>query len=270
MESIVVRAFVGDDVLGPDAEARSCDEPTPAGFLKIGGRGPYIADPEGDVLIGRAATHGLSLEEDWVPRVLATLVPTERCWLVVNGPSARMKVTNRWVRCATATDAVVALPEGTTDLRWPSLPDPLRVRLDVGGQVVGPVQRLNPEPDDVDEVRRGMSGTLMVPGGRGDNDLLRAEQRHEMAELFRHLLVTGEPRPVPLVAPAAERLGMKPELLKKHADRLRERLNKGRFQNLASMDELGEHLIRAGAIDREDLNAAVLRRRRRRPGSVVQ
>lgn len=215
--------------------------------------GPYVAPPVGDILLGRAATSGLFLGEQWVPRVLATLVPTERCWLLVDGSSARMRVENAWTKRVVPTGSIVALPTGLTDLRWPSLVDHVRVTLDVGGKVDARMQSLRPERDGSGGARMDMPMTVWAQDERPGRDLLSTAERSMMAELFRHLL-DGTPRPRNLVTAAAARLGVSAEVLKKRAFRVRQRLNEDRFQKLSDMDELGEYLVRAHAVALDDLD----------------
>lgn len=184
-----------------------------AGDRKLG---PFVAEPSDEVLLGRAAINGLALDEEWAPRVLATLVPTERCWLVVNGPSARMKVRNDWTGCEMPTWSILALPSGVTDLRWPSVNDPVRVKLNVGGLVSPSMARLLPELDDIGELRGDLAGTEWALGRLRGRDLLEPQQRHAMAQLFRHLL-EGTPRPSNIVKPAADDLDVSVDALKKQA-----------------------------------------------------
>lgn len=224
------------------------------GELKFG---PLRADPVGEILIGRAAFHGLALEEDWVPRVLATLVPSGRWWLLVNGSSTSVRVRNGWVEAVFPADGVVALPAGLTELSWPSLVDPVRITLDVGGAVDERMQRLRPESDEVDALRAEFVGTAWAVGDRRGPDLLEPQQRRAMAHLFRHLL-EGTPRPKNLMRPAAEALGISEEALKQQARRVRARVNAERFQKLATLDDLGEYLVeRAAVVTSTDLNAPV-------------
>lgn len=230
MEAVRVTALAGDERLGP-----------------------FVAEPRGAVLVGRAAINGLALSEEWAPRVLATLVPTERCWLVVNGASARMKVRNDWTECDMPTDSIVALPGGVTDLRWPSVNDHLLVKLNVGGQVDSSMALLRPEFDDIEGMRGALVGTAWALGERQGRDLLEPQQRHAMAHLFRHLL-DGTPRPANIVKPAAADLGVSADALKKQATRVRNRVNRDRFQKLRTLDELGEYLVeRAQAVSSADL-----------------
>lgn len=232
MEAIRVTALAGDQKLGP-----------------------FAAEPTGAVLIGRAAINGMVLSEEWAPRVLATLVPTERCWLVVNGPSARMEVRNNWIECVMPTDSILALPSDVTDLRWPSLSDHLLVKLTIGGLVDSSMALLLPELDDADDLREGFVGTAWALGERKGPDLLEPQQRHAMAHLFRHLL-EGTPRPKNIVRPAADYLGVTVDALKKQATRVRNRVNNDRFQKLRTLDELGEYLVeRAQVVTSADLEA---------------
>lgn len=215
--------------------------------------GPFVAEPSGSVLVGRAAINGLAIREEWAPRVLVTLVPTERCWLVVNGSSARMQVRNDWTRCDMPTDSIVALPGGVTDLRWPSVNDLLLVKLNVGGEVDSSMARLRPEFDEVEDMRVALAGTVWALGERQGRDLLEPQQRHSMAHLFRHLL-EGTPRPPNPVKLAAADLGVSDDALKKQAARVRNRVNRDRFQKLRTLDELGEYLVeRAQAVSFADL-----------------
>ena len=217
--------------------------------------GPFAAQPNGVILVGRAAINGLVLGEEWAPRVVATLVPTERCWLVVNGSSARMKVRNDWTESDMPTDSIVALPGGVTDIRWPSVNDHLLINFDVGGQVDSSMALLLPELDDVEDLRGALLGTAWVLGERRGPDLLEPQQRHAMAHLFRHLL-EGTPRPRNIVKPAAEDLGISVDALKKQATRVRNRVNSDRFQKLRTLDELGEYLVeRAQVVTPADLEA---------------
>lgn len=151
------------------------------------------------------------------------------------------------------TDSIVALPGGVTDLRWPTVNDHLHVKLNVGGQVDSSMALLRPEVDDVEDLRGALVGTAWALGERQGRELLEPQQRHAMAHLFRHLL-EGTPRPANIVRPAAEDLGVSVDALKKQATRVRNRVNRDRFQKLRTLDELGEYLVeRAQAVSSANL-----------------
>ena len=216
--------------------------------------GPYRAEPEGVILIGRAAHRGLPLDGDWAPRILASLAPTPYGWLAINGESARMHVKNEWLDVTVPVAARVAIPVGTTELRWPALVDKLEVAVDVGALASGPVLRLQPADDDFEVLRRDFVGTAWALGERQGRDILEPQQRHAMAHLFRHLL-DGTPRPRYLIKAGAQALGVTDDALKKQVARVRTRVNKDRFGKLTSLDELGEYLVeRAQVVTAADLD----------------
>ena len=206
--------------------------------------GPYAVEASGEVMLGRAAVQGLHLPEDWAPRVLATLVPTEHCWLVINGGSARCRVSNEWLDCDLPAQAVFAIPDGETRVRWPSAHDHLVVKLNVGGPVDPGMPRLHPELDDVDERLGRMERTEWFPerGSRVPEHFLQPRQRRAMAHVFRHLL-EETPRPSNLYKRAASELGVSEDALRKQTRRVRERVNRERFQKLRALDDLGEYLV---------------------------
>ncbi len=150
----------------------------------------------------------------------------------------------------------MALPSGVTDLRWPSVNDHVLVKLNVGGRVSTSMVHLLPEVDDVDELRDARVGTEWALGRLRGRDLLEPQQRHAMAQLFRHLL-EGTPRPRNIVKPAAENLGVSVDALKHQAARVRDRVNRDRFQKLRTLDHLGEYLVeRARAVTAADLEVS--------------
>lgn len=214
--------------------------------------GPFAASPGGEIVLGRSAVNGLVLNEEWAPRVLAVLVPTPRCWLVVNGPSARMQGKSAWGPIDAPPDAIVAISGGVTDLRWTAALDHMRVKLNVGAPVDS-LPMLRPEAEDVQRLRAARIGTLWRPERREVAELLAPQQRHTMAHLFRHLL-DEKPRPKNITKPAAEALGIPVDTLKKRAAAVRDRVNRERFQKLRTLDELGEYLVeRANLVTLDDL-----------------
>lgn len=208
--------------------------------------GPFLVRPSGELAIGRNAAEGLVLDQHWVPRTLCTLAPTERGWLVVNGPSTRLRVSNKWVKADFATRSSIALPEGDTVLSWPSLADPMRVKLRVGHGVAEGLRSPSQEMPQghvagADLVAERMAGTVWPGGG------LEPTQKRTMAVLFRHLL-DGSPKPRNLYQAAASELGVSEDAVKKQLRRVRDRLNRDRFQKLRSADEVGEYLVEVAGL----------------------
>jgi hypothetical protein len=131
-----------------------------------GNLGPYAVQPGTEILIGRIAVNGLTLDDDWTPRVLARIVPAGDLWLLVNGPSGDVEVRNSWVQTTrrekltgkgkykksrTVTvgstfkkNAAIALPPGLTFAEWHIFDDNVRLRLQVGGDIEG-LEMLHPE-----------------------------------------------------------------------------------------------------------------------------
>lgn len=213
--------------------------------------GPYAVLPGAPVVIGRSAEQGLGLEGEWAPRVLATLVPSSDCWLLRNGQSTRMGVSNEWLEVTVPTDAVIALPAGPTLVRWPSLRETFLLRINVGGDIDDTMPVLGAEQGDIEEMRVRHVGTVWAD--ELEADLLEPQQRRSMAVLFRYLL-EGTPRPQAMFKTAANELGVTDDALKKQTLRVRRRINNVRFQNLRDTEALGEYLVeRAALVTKADL-----------------
>lgn len=207
--------------------------------------GPWVATGDGPILVGRDAERGVCLDEPWVSRRLARLVPHDRWWLVVNGRRTRVQVDNPWVSALFAPGAAVALPPGPTRLSWPHLDVGLELTVSVGDELGGRPRRAQPE---LARARPGMVTDVAVR-----RQGLTAHQRNVMAVLYRHLL-THERPPVNLLQAAAGDLGATPGAVRQTATRIMNRLNRDRLIPLQTLDELGEYLVTtARVVTRDDL-----------------
>ena len=212
--------------------------------------GPFAVDASSEIAIGRDSSSDLVLDEPWVPRRLASLVSTDHCWLLINGPSVPMRVHNKWMEAEVSRRATVAIPEGVSDLSWPALADPVHLKLRVGPGVADGLNELGAfgTLEELDEAALGGAQLTVHPVPE-----LEPSQRRAMAVLFRHL-IDGSPKPRNLIRAAAEELGTTEDALKKQLKRVKDRLNRERFQKLNTTAEVGEYLVNvAGLVSSRDL-----------------
>lgn len=201
-----------------------------------------------------------------------TLISNVEWWLLVNGESGSMRVSNDWLHIGAADrravggaalrfgcpehgvdfppGACVALPHGVTVVRWPILDHHLEFCLDVGGDTSDCVATLRPEEEPVD--LDAYEGTAL-PAGE-DPSVLNPRQRRIAAVVFRYLL-EGQPRPKDLAATAAPVLGCSTAMVRQDLYRIRMAVNgrRGDRAELTNADQLGEYLVlRARIIPSDD------------------
>lgn len=202
--------------------------------------------------VGNRAVHAFPLQEEWVPRDLASFTAVDEGWLVVNQSRARMQVENEWVLGGTVVfrpESMVMLQRGDHRLTWSGLGHPLSV------SVVIRTRRLDDQKIAY-AVDSTVEGQAAGPGHYlGVQDApMSAALRYRLAVLFRHL-IESQPEPLHLVARRAEFLGLPEEELEWIAHKFRRRLNVVRGTDLQSLEELGEYLVlKTEELGRTDLD----------------
>lgn len=222
-------------------------------------RGTWALPKDANVGMGRLPGLGLAIEEDWVPSRLCRFMPYELGWLVQLG-RARGRISNKYLGDVVFNGrTVVALQPGRTRMSFPELDDIVNVLVVIGaGEGTGlPVAR-----DAHDLSTRDRSGTVFVGAELsftpGQREVLAVAFEHLMHEESRvatpaHGLARGS-APTNIAAHAASRLGKSEQAVKNVITKTRDKLNRERWLNLQTTEQLGQYLVRlTGIITPADL-----------------
>ncbi len=235
------------------------DDHVPAARLRaelsvvVGGNplGRWALPTKQNTVIGRSTGSAIRLRPGWCPRFLATLMPIEGGWLMLNGTRARVQVSSRWVSSAywALPGAVIMLQPGRWLLRW-ELDDECRAEVLISHPRPGAVERLVFALSAVPGKAKLEQATLLA----GTQLELEPATRHRLAVLFRYL-IEDEPAPSNLCAAAAEQLGRTETQIRNSAYRVRDRLNTMRPAQIHTLEELGNYLVHTSlAIGPDDLD----------------
>lgn len=221
-----------DKVLAGIVSLRIGEQPARAGRLPR----------KSNLTVGRGRAKGLEIREPWVPRELARFEPVESGWILVNGRRARLRVRGMWIASPEGAlfepAAPILLTAGLWTLSWDELDVVCELAIDIHPERAG--DRKTPYLIDTQvEPRQRAIGTDFRVGAVRPS----AHQRHQLAVLFEHL-ITDEPPPTNLSATAASRLGLTESQVKNFANKYRQRINRVRGQDLATLEQLGVYLVR--------------------------
>jgi len=223
--------------------------------LKVDGEtlGPFALPRRGDAEIGRSLGSAIRLKPAWAPRLLATLTPSERGWMLTNGTRTRVRVKSRWVDGYCQPNALMVLQQGVWDFKW-DLDGECRAEVKVErarpGLVQGPPVALSRKGEFVG---RALGQRTDVAGSRMR---LSPQIRHRLAVLFAYE-IEDVAAPVNICKAAAERLGggVTERRVLNSALRVRARINDLRHESIESLEELGFYIVHvAEAIGPEDLD----------------
>lgn len=213
------------------------------------GRLPRVTN----LTVGRGRAKGLEIRQPWVPRELARFEPIESGWILVNGPRPRLRVRGIWIADAEGAlfepGASVLLTDGLWRMTWDELDVVCELTVDVHPQRLGDAETPYLIDTQVEPRQRTIGTDFMVDSVRPS-----VHQRHQLAVLFEHL-INDEPPPANLCATAAPRLGLTTSQVKNFANKYRERVNRVRGQDLATLEQLGVYLVRVtGVLTESDLS----------------
>ena len=184
---------------------------------------------------GRLPSAALHIPDSWVPSRLCRFMPYEQGWLVQLG-RARGRISNKYLGDRVFLGrTIVALQPGRTRITFPELDDLVQLGVVIGaGQADGlDVLQDRPEEGDRDRLTRYAA----------DRVQLTDHQRETAAVVFRYLLMRHREPPVNAAKTAAAALGRTEQAVQKTLLQIRDKVNKERWLNLRTTDQLGHYMV---------------------------
>ena len=214
--------------------------------------GPYLLPYDEMVSLGRDPCCGLQVDNPKLSRVLATLSPSERGWVITNGKRTRMTAESPYiVQASFAPQAQLLLQPADWTLTWDL---DVNTTLTVKYRRNGRGEEYPTARDKRTNVGRDRPNPAFVGTAVAGAELkLTPIQRRRLGALFAYL-IEGTPKPSALIQAAAQRSGDTIPQVTRAWVRVMGRVNEHRDVPIETIEDLGYHLVEvAGVIGPDDV-----------------